>query len=133
MIGTTRDEHEQNLEQTAAALESGITGLTIDTALSIVDRWHSEVVTEDDMDLSDVAAGLEELRGLLSADSLDGAAIGETMVRLGESTQIAAQQAADERMTPLLERLATLLSRAGNLLSGGRERSTADEPHQGRD
>jgi hypothetical protein len=133
MHGTTPDQHALNLEQTAAALESGVTGLSIDAALAIVDRWHAEVLAEDELDLGDVAEGLAELRRLLAADALDGAAIGETLVRLGESTEIAAQQARDARLTPLLERLATLLSRAGNALSGARARSTAAEPHQGRD
>ena len=132
MHGTTPDQHALSLEQTAAALESGVTGLSIDAALQIVDFWHGEVLAEDELDLGDVGAGLGELRDLLAADTLDGAAIGATLVRLGEATQVAAQQARDARMTPMLERLATLLSRAGNALSGARERSTAAEPPRDR-
>ena len=131
MLGTTPDQHEINLDQTTAALEGGVVGLSIDTALQIVSFWHDEVLNVEEMDLGDVAAGLAELRDLLAAGALDGAAIGDVMIRLGEATQVAAQEAADERMTPTLERLATLLSRAGNWLSGARERSTAADPDQG--
>jgi hypothetical protein len=130
MLGTDPDRHEISLEQTIAALEAGPTSLNPDTALHLVDLWHAAVLDEDDLDLGDVADGLAELRDLLAADTLDGAAIGDVLLRLGEATQVAAQAAADERLTPTLERLATLLSYGGNLLSGG-ARSTAAEPHRG--
>ena len=132
MLGTTPDSHELNLSQTQAALEGGVTGLSIDTALQIIDLWHGEVLAQDDLDLDDVAEGLAELRDLLRADALDGPAIGDTLVRLGEATQVAAQAAADARLTPLLERLATVLSMAGNALAGATARSSADDPDQGR-
>jgi hypothetical protein len=90
MLGTDPDTHEINLEQTIAALEAGPTALNPDTALSIVGLWHDVVVNEDSLDLGDVASGLAELRGLLAADALDGAAIGDVLLRLGEATEAAA-------------------------------------------
>ncbi|HLT48680.1 MAG TPA: hypothetical protein VK002_15710 [Rubricoccaceae bacterium] len=132
MQGTTNDAHEDTLDQTIAALEAGPTALDPATGLAIVNQWYDTVLAQDDLDLGDVADGLAELRDLLAADALDGAAIGEVLLRLGEATQAAAQQAADERLTPMLERLATLLSFGGDALSGGRARSTAAEPDQGR-
>lgn len=117
MLGTDPDRHEDTLEQTIAALEGGPTTLNPDTALSIVDQWHAAVLSEDDLDLGDVASGLEELRDLLAADALDGTAIGGVLLRLGEATESAAQAANDERLTPTLQRLATLLTYGGNALA----------------
>lgn len=132
MLGTDPDLHEVNLIQTTAALEADVTTLALDTALQIIGMWYDAVLGEDEVDLGDVAAGLAELRDLLRADALDGPAIGETLVRLGQATYAAAQQAPDERLAPRLEQLATQLSMGGNILSGGSARSTADEADQGR-
>ena len=132
MQGTAPDLHEGNLDQTIAALEAGPASLNPDTGLAIVDQWHAAVLAEDEIDLGDVASGLEELRDLHAADALDGAAIGDVLLRLGEATEAVAQQVGDERLTPRLERLATLLSFGGNALSGGRARSTAAERDRGR-
>jgi hypothetical protein len=123
MQGTTNDAHEDTLDQTIAALEGGPASLNPETALAIVNHWHATVLAEDEVDLSDVADGLGALRDLLAADALDGGAIGDVLLRLGEATAVAAQQANDERLTPLLERLATLLTFGGNALSSGPARA----------
>ena len=119
MIGTTPDLHEDALAQTVAALEAGPTTLTPDTALAIIDQWHGAAVAESEIDLGAVASGLAALRGLLSTDGpFDGGAIGDVLLQLGEATQAVAAQARDARLTPRLEKLATLLTFGGNRLSG---------------
>ena len=118
MQGTAPDLHDDTLDQTIAALEAGASRLNPETGRSIVDRWHSAVLAEDEVDLGDVAAGLAELRDLLAADALDGGAIGGVLLRLGGATEAAAGRAADARLTPRLQRLATLLTFAGNRLAG---------------
>ena len=132
MLGTDPDLEAVNLDQTIAALEAGVTTLAPETAVQILTMWYDTVLGESNgegnLDLSDVAEGIGEVRDLLQHDALDTALLGDALIRLGESTFVVAQLADDERLTPQLEHLATLLSRGGNLLSGGLERSTADEP-----
>jgi hypothetical protein len=113
MRGSTPDTHRDTLDQTEAALSAGVSGMTPSTALGLVDHWRTACLdAADGLDLSGVAGGLSELHDLLSADQLDGRAIGDALAGLAESTQAAAAQATDERLRPTLERIATNLSRA---------------------
>lgn len=116
MRGSTPDTHRDTLDQTEAALDGPITSLTPSAALGLVDHWRTACLDATDLDLSGVAAGLSELRDLLSADALDGRAIGDTLAGLADATNAAAAQAPDERLQPTLERIATNLSRAATAL-----------------
>ncbi|MDT0631853.1 hypothetical protein RQM47_14770 [Rubrivirga sp. S365] len=116
MRGSTPDTNRDTLDQTAAALDGPITSLTPSAALGMVDLWRTACLDADGMDLSGVAAGLSDLRDLLSGDSLDGRAIADTLAGLADSTQAAAAQADDDRLRPTLERLATNLGRAATAL-----------------
>lgn len=117
MRGSTPDTHRTTLDQTEAALDGPVTGLTPSAALGLVDYWRTAIADAGDvMDLSGVAAGLSDLRDLLSADTLDGTAIGNTLAGLADATNAAAAQVADERLTPRLERIATNLATAASAL-----------------
>lgn len=107
------------VDQTVAALEGGIGTLSPTAGLDFVRHWRVQLEGADDARLNDIGGMLAELEETLSRDALDGAAIGDLLYRLGESTTAAAQEAADARLTPALERLGTLLSRAGTTLGGG--------------
>ena len=116
MRGSTPDSDLATLQETEAALEGPITALTPTAALGLVDHWRTACQDSDALDLSGVAAGLSELRDLLSGDGLDGRAIADTLARLAESTRNAASAAPDERLQPRLERIAANLDRAAGLL-----------------
>lgn len=116
MHGTTPGTDSVTLADTEAALSGPITSLTPSLARNIVDHWRTACLDATDLDLSEVAGGLSDLRDLLSGDSLDGRAIGNTLAGLAESTRAAAAQAPDERVGPTLERIATNLDRAATAL-----------------
>ena len=116
MRGTTPGTGRTTLEQTAAALDGPISSLTPSSALDIVEHWRTACLDADGLDLGGVAAGLGDLRDHLSGDTLDGSAIANTLSGLAEATQAAAAQAADDRVRPLLERMATNLARAATAL-----------------
>jgi len=108
----------QNLEQTIAALDGGPMTLNPDSGLQIVRTWIDTLRSTERPVLLQVAALLEELEEQLAMDELDGPTIGDLMVRLGESTRSAADEANDERLMPRLDRLATVLVSAGQALGG---------------
>ena len=116
MRGSTPDDGRVTLDQTEAALEGPITALTPAAALGIVDHWRTACQDTETLDLTGVSAGLSDLRDLLSADTLDGRAIADTLAGLAEATREAAAQGPDERVTPTLERIATNLDRAATML-----------------
>ena len=111
-----QDLPDDGLDQTVDALESGVTSLTPTAAVMIIDRWRSACQENTGMDLDAVAEGLDELKGLLSADRLDGRAIGATLAGLAEATTAVMAQTDEERITPGLDRLAATLSRAAAML-----------------
>jgi len=116
MLGTTPDLPDDGLDQTVDILDSGVTALTPSAALTVIERWRDACLTDDTLDLEAVAAGLDELHGLLSADLLDGGAIARTLAGLADATAAVASQTDEERVTPGLERLAASLGRAADML-----------------
>ena len=116
MRGSTPDTGRVTLEQTEAALDGPLTALTPSVGLGIVEHWRTACLDEDRLDLSGVAAGLDDLRGLLSGDRLDGRAIADALAGLAEATRAAASATPDERVQPRLERIAAHLDRAATTL-----------------
>ncbi len=99
------------LAETEAALDGPLSALTPASALSIIDRWRTSC---QDAGLDAVAAGLDDLRGLLSGDRLDGPAIADTLAGLADSTRAA--DVTDNRIRPRLDRIAAALDRASAML-----------------
>ena len=116
MRGSTPDTGRVTLEQTEAALDGPLTALTPSAALGIIDHWRTACLDADELDLSGVAAGLDDLYDLLAGDRLDGSAIADALAGLAEATQAAAGASPDERVQPRLERIATALDRAASAL-----------------
>ena len=110
------DVPDDGLDQTADILESGLTAITPTAALTIIERWRDACSAETELDLGPVAEGLDTLHGLLSADRLDGRAIGQTLAGLAEATLAVMGQTDEERITPGLDRLAAALSRGAATL-----------------
>ena len=112
----TIDDSARSLDDTVAALAAGPTGLTPSAALATVDRWHAACLAEDTLDLSGIAGGLAALKTQLSG-RLDGAALADTLARLGDDTTAAAAQVHDARLPPTLERLGATLTRFAGILA----------------
>ena len=116
MLGNMQDLPDDGLDQTADALESGLTSLTPTAALTIIERWRSACQDQTGLDLDTVSEGLDELHGLLSADRLDGRAIGAALAGLAEATAAAMALTDEERVTPGLDRLSAALGRGAAIL-----------------
>ena len=102
-----------------AALDGPLTALTPGTGAAVAERWQQACLADADLDLSTVAAGLGDLRDLLTAGALDGPAIARTLAGLADATRVAAANAGDDRVRPRLERIATNLDRGASALGGG--------------
>jgi len=107
----------EDLDSTIAALEGGFETLNPDTGQRIVALWRDTLRRSDWPSAHLVAQGLEELHELLAMDEIDGAAVGDVMVSLAESTRVANADT-DERLSPRLDQLATLLETVGRSLGG---------------
>lgn len=110
------DAYQRDLENTSAALEAGVTTLAPSAAIRVIDTWYGTLKNAERDDLHLIANLLAELKDELQADRLDGSTIGDLLLRLGEQTTNAAADADDTRLSPKLERLGTLLTRAGTTL-----------------
>ncbi len=102
------------LEQTVAALDGGLTGLSPAAAAANIDGWIETLAGNES--LSGIAADLRSLRAALTTQPLDGARIGGLLVRLGAQTRSAAATA-DPAASPAVARLGGLLENAGAALS----------------
>ncbi len=102
-----------DLVGTVGAFERGITTLAPDAAAANVEAWITTLTGTAGSDA--IVADLRQLKSLLTAPSLDGAEIGETLKKLGQATTAAAPQATASQR-PALERLAFLLTQAGTQL-----------------
>lgn len=116
MLGSMPDAPDDGLDQTADILESGLTAITPTAALTIIETWRDACSQESDLDLGPVSEGLDTLHGLLSADRLDGRAIGQTLAGLAEATLAVMGQTDEERVTPGLDKLAAALARGAAML-----------------
>ena len=105
---------DSSLDQTIAALDGGLTGLSPSAATANIDGWISTLSGNES--LAGIADDLRALRDALTSSPLDGAAIGDLLVRLGAQTTSAASTA-DAGASPQLSRLGGLLETAGNALS----------------
>lgn len=123
------DTYQRDLENTNAALEAGVTSLSPSAAVRVIDQWHGTLKNAEGDGLHTIANLLADLKDALQADRPDGRTIGNLMVQLGEQTTNAAANADDARLSPKLERLGTLLARAGTSLGGKRVASHDAEPN----
>ena len=119
--------HAAELNATVEDLERGLSQLPLSKAINRIDDWQREIRATEREDLLPIADGLEELHGLLVGEDLDGAAIGDLMVSLGERTEAAAD-GADARLQNGLKRLGSLLRHAGGALAGNARHGGGPKP-----
>ena len=105
------------LDGTISALSGGITALNPATAVSNIEGWESQLQATGKPALTSIAQDLGALRKELTSGSLDGAAIGKLLSRLGQqttSTAAGAEAASKDKLTTL----GSLLTKAGGALGG---------------
>lgn len=102
------------LDQTTAALDGGITSLSPSAATANIDGWIETLAGNET--LAGIADDLRSLKAALTAQPLDGARIGELLVRLGAQTRSAAATA-DPASSAKVARLGGLLENAGTALA----------------
>lgn len=88
----------------------GLTSLAPGAAVANIDGWIAQL--EGNADAAPVVENLEMLKAQLTTDPLDGAAIGTTLMALGEQTTAAAGG------DTALEQLGGALTSAGEMLTG---------------
>ena len=101
------------LDETLNALQGGLSSVSPSAAVANIDSWHK---TLSGAGLTDIAADLAELKGLLTSGHLDGKAIGKVLSSLGHKTTASASGAPAADMSKLTQ-LGTVLSGAGKSLS----------------
>lgn len=96
-----------NLDATISALQGGLTSITADQAIAVIDSWQQQLQGND------IAEDLGELKQALTNG--DKASISKILSDLGEDTKGAASGATGDVATKV-QQLGTLLAQAGNSL-----------------
>jgi hypothetical protein len=113
------NETNSALDATVASLQGGVEQLGIETALPIIQGWEQRLATSGSPELALIAKNLGTLRGLLSADDVDPAAVGRLLVTLGEQVQrVANDEHVEIEVADRLSQLSVLLSSEGESISG---------------
>lgn len=73
-------------ETTLHAIKQGAKSFTTEKAISNIEGWEEYLSKHDHAGVKKVVQDLGKLKGLLQAESLDGAAIKELVHRLGTET-----------------------------------------------
>lgn len=99
-----------NETMTAITNAGGLTSMSPDAAVAAIDGWTSKL--QGQAGAENIVANLNALKTELTAGSINGAAVGEILVKLGTETA----SVAPDNMA--LQGLATTLQQAGASLSG---------------
>lgn len=113
----TQGSSAPDLDTTVSALQSGVTNIPPEAAVTNIDGWAQRLQAANDPSLTSIADNLQQLSGMLSSGNLDGQAIGQLLTQLGSQTTSAAAQA-DSSSQSQLQDLGRLLSQAGGQLGG---------------
>lgn len=99
-----------DLDSTIAALQSGITSLPPEAAISAIESWQSQLQG------TEIAETLGELKMALDGGSSSSTPISEILSDLGSQTTAAAGTVTGDAMSKL-QQLGQLLSQAGSSLT----------------
>jgi hypothetical protein len=107
--------NEQTLEATITYLEGLPTGTSTDSAIANVDAWEQKLRSENKPEWTGIADELKNLKGFLTVGQLDGNAISQSLIRLGDLTTQSAS-GADASIADDLRKLGKWLTRLGQSL-----------------
>jgi hypothetical protein len=114
---TTGRIEPEDFDPTTSALRSGVENVASGRALSEIDGWEQKLEESGDLQLAPIAENLRQLRALLTADRLDGGAIGVLMGMLGEQVDGVASGSLGESVGGKLRQLGGLLATEGHTVS----------------
>ncbi len=114
---TTDRVEPEDFDPTISTLREGVENLAIERALSEIDGWEQKLEESCDPQLAPIAENLRQLRALLTADRLDGAAIGVLLAVLGEQVNGVASGSLGESVSGKLRQLGGLLTTEGRAVS----------------
>jgi hypothetical protein len=110
-----KSTNEQTLEATITYLEGLPTGTSTDSAIANIDSWEQKLRSENKPEWDSIAEELKNLKGFLTAGQLNGKAISQTLIRLGDLTTKSAS-GADASIANDLRKLGKWLTRLGQSL-----------------
>lgn len=110
------ETHVAEIASTVDRLERGLAAFPLSKAINRIDDWQRQILVTENAALTPIADGLGELHQSLVGEGVNGATVGPILVRLGEQTEAAADDAAAEVQNGL-RRLGSLLRHAGSALS----------------
>jgi hypothetical protein len=116
----------EEFDSTTAALNQGVRSLAIERAVSEVEGWQKRLEASNDPLLQPIADNLGALKELLTAETLDGGAIGRLLVDLGDQTQAVAVSGKAAPVADRLQLLSQLLTDEGRSVVEEVERSTTE-------
>lgn len=105
----------ETLDATITYLEGLPTGVDTESAVSSVSAWMGTLKADGRPELQAVESELKTLMGLLTSSKLDGAAIGNVMIRLGDLTR-QTTALAEGPIAGRLTKLAEWLTKAGKAM-----------------
>lgn len=103
---------EQGLQATLKYLEGLPTSTDTSSAVANIEDWEKILRDNGQVEFQYIADELQNLRVLLKAEKLDGKAIGQTMITLGEHTGTAAAHV-DPKVADEIQSLGKWLQRVG--------------------
>jgi hypothetical protein len=117
---SSESEHDsepiKNLDSLSEALEGGLTNIKPDSALKMIDQWHSLIQKSKEPEMKAIATGLKDLQKTLKRDDATGHDLSEILSHLGEQTSEIAAKAKQGLKTPL-QHLGKQLTKAGRSLA----------------
>lgn len=108
-----------SLDSTIRAFDGGLTNLSTDAAISVLDGWTDKINASGRKDLEGIARLLQQIAGLLQNRPVPGPEIGDLLKRVGAHTAEVASTADDEAEAEKLRKLGGLCTAAGKALAGG--------------
>lgn len=122
-IGPPEGPIDENvtLDGTLDALTSGdLTAMPINAAVANINGWITKINDADFEGDAELVDNLQQLRDLLTDDQIDGPAVGDRLVRIGELTAVISNVAAPDAQAGLAQ-LGETLGQAGLALGGSAE------------
>lgn len=117
-----------SLDSTIRAFDDGLTNLSTDAAISVLDGWTDKINASGRKDLEGIAQLLQQISGLLQNRPVPGRQIGDLLKRVGAHTAEVASTADGDAEAEQLRKLGGLCKAAGTALAGD-ERTGDPEPY----
>jgi hypothetical protein len=117
--GSESQDDSKSVEDLASlteTLEDGLTDINPDSALKMIDQWHSLIQKSKEPEMKGIATSLKDLQKTLKRDDATGHDLGEILSHLGEQTSEIASKAKQGLKTPL-QHLGKQLTKAGRSLA----------------